>query len=528
MLKYKMILEAIDRVTGPAKRIRASMKGIGGAAKTMAADVRKVGSEVASVTRLDRGVMHLGRAFIATGRAAKRMAGKAGIGSWGDAAELAGRGVGSLIRKLGGLAVSTLKWGAASAAAAGGFAVFDMLKTAGQFEQFQAMLDRSMGSQKGKAAMGWIQQFAAETPYELGQVTDAFVRLNNLGIDPMDGSLRAAGDAASAMNLDLMDGVEALTDAMTNQFERLKAFGITASTAGQNVTLSWVQNGKAMTRTVKKDAAEMKAALTDIWDQKFGGSMIGQSKTMLGIIANIKDQWSRFLLLVAQAGIFDTVKNKLSQWLDKINEMAKDGRLQIWAQRISDRLKSAFEWATNFVETTNWDNAIRALTTIAKLAGDTMSFLAGAYEKLLAFKRWQAGNLARTYEGVENSWFSSASAKADARKKRQELEAIPGVSLTDSGKREASERSGHATRWKAQQTLPLTPIGQSPYLKKWSTLPAWASPRKTSANDVKVGGKAVVDVRVTGPATARVSSIDNGRSAVPLQVNLGKTMAGAA
>ena len=102
-----------------------------------------------------------------------------------------------------------------------------MVDVASQFEKFETVLISSTGSaEKAKEAMKWVTDFAVKTPYELDKVTEGFVALKNYGIDPTNGTLRTLGDTAAAMNKPLMQGVEALADAVTGENERLKEFGI--------------------------------------------------------------------------------------------------------------------------------------------------------------------------------------------------------------------------------------------------------------------------------------------------------------
>lgn len=229
MLKFSMLLQAVDRISGPAKRIQGAVKGMTRGVEEMG---RKAAAAAAPARRLDRVSHALAGGFAAAGRAAKRWAGKAGIGSWGDAAEKAGYGAGRLLKKMGGLAVGAAKWAGAATVGAGGFAIFDLFKTAAQFEQYQIMLENMEGSAgAAKKSFDWVKSFAQTTPYELADVMESFVRLKAYGIDPMDGSLRAMGDAAAGMSKPLMAAVEAVADAMQGENERLKEFGITAAVA---------------------------------------------------------------------------------------------------------------------------------------------------------------------------------------------------------------------------------------------------------------------------------------------------------
>lgn len=386
-LKFSMMLEAIDRVTAPAKRIQNSMKGIGRHAKEMARDVGRVGREAAEITRLDRASRVLVGAIGAAGRAAKYWAGKAGLGSWGDAAELAGFGIGRLARGIGAFAVDAARWAGAAGIGAVTFSLYDLFSTAGQFEAFQTQLNREFGSiAKGKAAMNWIQKFAADTPYELEQVTAAFLQLRSYGIDAMDGSLRSAGDAAAAMNKDVGSAVEALADVMQGEFERLKEFGISASQQGKKVRFSWTKDGKAMSLDVAKNSLAMKKAITGIWDSKFGGAMEAQSKTLFGIISNLKDAWSRFLVMIADAGIFDLVKGKLQQLLEWVGKISANGQLKAWAEFISKKLEEAVNWLTSFKQS-DWDaikSDLREVGEAAKRIADFVLLIAQNWDRVRA------------------------------------------------------------------------------------------------------------------------------------------------
>ncbi len=482
-LKFSMLLEAIDRVTGPSRRIQNSMRNIGRQARDMARDVGRVGREAAQVSRLDRLSRRLAGGFAAAGSAARRYAGKMGIGSWGDAAEKAGVGVGMLAKKLGGMALGAAKWAGAAAIGASGFALFDLFGTASKFEQFQIMLEGIEGSStKASRSMAWVQDFAATTPYELDQVMEAFVSLKAYGIDPLNGSLMALGDGASGMSKPIMQAVEALADATTGEFERLKEFGIRASKIGDQVAFTYSRNGKEVRRQVKMNAAEVEKAITGIMTERFGGMMNRQSQTFAGIISNLKDKWSGFLLLIARAGIFDMVKGKLDSWLGVIDRMAKDGRLAAWAEKISKFLEKAFQRAVEFVENTDWGDVATKFERLAIAAG----IVADAVIKISEY-------------GRTLGWLA-------------DLAGGP-VTMVPRLYQEASSRGAFAPR-PAQapaRSSPLTP---------------GAGPLRSGANPVQVGGKVSIELKAAPGTQARVKGMKADNPKVPLLVQLGRSMGG--
>lgn len=246
-----------------------------------------------------------------------------------------------------------------------------VIATSAEFESYQATLETLEGSsEKARASLDWITQFAKTTPYDVAQVTEAFVRMRAYGLEPANGSLRAIGDVASAMGKTLMQGVEAIADATTGEFERLKEFGVRASVAGDQVTFSWVENGKTITKTVRKSGDEISNFLVGNFG-RFQGAMDKQSKTWRGLVSNLGDTWTQFLLRIGRGGFFDTVKGKLDSFLSYVDRLDQDGTLDRWSKNLSN----AFTKAVNVVER-GVDRLLKVGGAIASVF-DSNSALAG-------------------------------------------------------------------------------------------------------------------------------------------------------
>lgn len=212
------------------------------------------------------------------------------------------------------------------------------------FEKLQTTLETIEGSSaKAKASMDWVTEFAVKTPYEVEEVANSFVKLKAYGLDPLDGSLESLGNAASAMGKPLNAAIEAMADATTGENERLKEFGITSKKAGDNITYTWQENGKKMTKTVRKDAKEISDALRGIFDSRFKGAMDKQSRTWNGMMSNMSDAWQGFQRKIADAGWFKHMSDRLRGVLARINELAKNGTLDRWAKNISDGMIATAE-----------------------------------------------------------------------------------------------------------------------------------------------------------------------------------------
>lgn len=261
--------------------------------------------------------------------------------------------------------------GATVAAGAAGAAMFPFVKTAAQFEQYQAILETVDGSQaKAAKSMQWISNFAVSTPYELDQVTEAYVRLRAYGMEPTNGLLRTLGDTSAAMGKDVMSAVEAIADAITGENERLKEFGIKASTKGNTITYTYTdKNGiQKQMQVMKNDRKAIEQGLRQIWDEKYAGAMERQSKTIGGLWSNLMDQWTRFQQMVMASGPFEKIKGRLSDLLDRINEMAANGQLQALADRVGAQMVRLIDGLT-IVAVKLWHFGQVALDVGTRIAG---------------------------------------------------------------------------------------------------------------------------------------------------------------
>lgn len=263
--------------------------------------------------------------------------------------------------------------GGVVAAGAGVFFKTQLLDTASQFEDLEAVLRSVEGSsEKARAAMTWTSDFAAKTPYELAEITESYKQLRAYGLDPTTGLLQDLGDTAAAMNKPIMQAVEAMADAITGENERLKEFGIRASKGGGQITYEFTNKaGEQQSVSVAEDdRAAIESTLRTIWNEKFAGAMDERSRTWSGMISNMGDQWTRFNNMMMAAGLFDWMKDKLRGLLDTVDKMAADGSLQAIAT----------EWGTNLVNIAKgaWEIGSAIASVSSTLAG-----FVGGWENLM-------------------------------------------------------------------------------------------------------------------------------------------------
>ncbi len=156
--------------------------------------------------------------------------------------------------------------------------------------------------------MAWIKQFAKETPFGLAQATEGFVKMKALGLEPTRASLMSFANTSSAMGKDLMQMIEAVADASTGEFERLKDFGIKAKKQGDDVSLTF----QGITTKIKNNAEEITKYLEAIGNNQFAGASTERTKTLDGAIGELSDTWDDLFRTVNQNAtgtlIADTVR----------------------------------------------------------------------------------------------------------------------------------------------------------------------------------------------------------------------------
>lgn len=274
-----------------------------------------------------------------------------------------------------------------AALGAGMFAgVKKIVDVSAEFERFETILETiEGGSEQAKKSMAWIQDFAVKTPYELQQVTDSFVKMKAYGIDPTNGSLASVGNAAAAMGKDVMQGVEALADAMTGENERLKEFGIKASKQGNKIVYSWSENGKSMVATANANSKEqIEATITGIWNRRYSGAMDKLSGTWEGMYSNMSDQVTKFIKGVGDAGIFDTLKDNLRGLLATFDNLEKNGALSKLAKQISDDLGAGVQQLSNWMRQVDWSKVYEGIKSTIVGIKDFISAVGGLKTILIA------------------------------------------------------------------------------------------------------------------------------------------------
>jgi hypothetical protein len=210
-----------------------------------------------------------------------------------------------------------------------------------EFEKYEAVLTNTFQSaEAGQTAMNMIKDFAAKTPFQLNQLTGAYVKLVNRGFVPTKKNMTSLGDLAASQGKSFDQLTEAILDAETAEFERLKEFGIKASKAGNKVTFAF----KGVKKNVDANAKSIRKAILGFGDMKgVTRSMAAISKTLGGRLSNLKDKWNNLLNSIGKngGGVFGSVIEALGKGIDFLQRNLQN--ITVWFGHVWGAITRMFD-----------------------------------------------------------------------------------------------------------------------------------------------------------------------------------------
>lgn len=210
-----------------------------------------------------------------------------------------------------------------------------------QFDvMFASLKTMTGGVDQASAAWERLVKFAATTPYTLEQSVNGFVKLKALGLDPGERAMTSYGNTAAAMGKDLMQMIEAVADASTGEFERLKEFGIKAKVEGDKVALTF----QGVTTKIGNNSRSITEYLIKIGEVQFGGAMSERMKTLDGDISNLQDSLAALYLSISQSGFGEAIAagvRKASEAIAEVTASIKSGGLTDYFERLVPYIHAA-------------------------------------------------------------------------------------------------------------------------------------------------------------------------------------------
>ena len=271
------------------------------------------------------------------------------------------------------------------AAAAGGVlsvsaAFSKLVETGRETGILNTQLQTATGSaENAKAAFAALQKLTTELPTDLAETTKAFVTLVNRGLNPSREAIISYANTAAANGKSLDQFIEAIADATTFEFERLKEFGIKSKQIGDDVQFTF----RGQTTTIKKSSEEIEKYLQRIGNVDFAGAATKQMATLDGQISNLGVAWDGLFRTINDQGAGGLISEGVvlaTEAIQTLTDLIGSGALQERIANIGLAFSDAFDLH---------DNAEAALKTY----GGSLDGMESATEETVkfiidAFKGW--------------------------------------------------------------------------------------------------------------------------------------------
>ncbi|MGV8136491.1 MAG: hypothetical protein AB2L20_14880 [Mangrovibacterium sp.] len=157
----------------------------------------------------------------------------------------------------------------------------------GEWQKYEAVLTNTLGSNKDAVeSLKMISEYGAKTNFQVNELTDSFVKLAGQGFKPTRDEMAKLGDLAASKAKGFNQLTEAIIDAETFEFERLKEFGISASKDGEKITFTF----KGIKTTIDASAESVRNYVLSLGElEGVKGSTEAISKTIVGLASNFQD-----------------------------------------------------------------------------------------------------------------------------------------------------------------------------------------------------------------------------------------------
>ncbi len=214
---------------------------------------------------------------------------------------------------------------AAFIAIAGSAVLRQWYETNKTFQSLRMTLNTVSNSSE-EAAKSWelINRVGVKIPSSIEELTRSFVKMKALGIEPTEETILSFSNTASAMGKSFEQFSEAVADAITGEFERLKEFGIKASSEGDKVSFTF----RGMTTTIEKDSASILKYLQRIGNVEFAGAAQNQMDTVAGAVSNLGVAFDNLFVSLEENETITYLINKAEMFVNSMAKTIKASQLE--------------------------------------------------------------------------------------------------------------------------------------------------------------------------------------------------------
>ena len=228
------------------------------------------------------------------------------------------------------------------------------------FERYQTVLTTFLGSQEAaNKELARLQKLANTLPQDLMDISEAFIILNRYGLDTTNKGLREFSNIATANGKSIEQLAEAIGDALTGEFERLKEFGIKVTKESGEVVARIGDDIVASAR----NTTELIGQIQNLGSTRFGGAAEANADTLNQALSNL-----RGAVFETQVAFGRGLKPELKEVADEMAAL----------------LRANEELAVNLGA--GLGDAIRTLASAARLIIDNLDLIRTALITLLSIK----------------------------------------------------------------------------------------------------------------------------------------------
>lgn len=222
------------------------------------------------------------------------------------------------------------------------FVVDHLLEATKTYEALNAQLVTVTRSQEGaNTAMAALVAYTQTTPTSLDAVTQAFIRLVNMGMDPSEKALTAYGNIAAATGHTLGEVINSASRAMEGQYRGLITYGIQIKKQGDELAVTF-QGQKTL---IDGNAASIQKYLLTLGETHFADAMAEKMKTLGGQISVLSDVWQQLWINLSKEGAGSLITEAVQMATQALRELNSE----VASGQIDAELKAMWgEWSWVF------------------------------------------------------------------------------------------------------------------------------------------------------------------------------------
>ncbi len=223
-------------------------------------------------------------------------------------------------------------------------------------ETYRTQLETATGdTQKAADIMKYAIDMANKTPFKSGSIMEAAAKFESMGMSAEEW-LGRAGDMAGATGKDITQAADAIIDAQSGEWERMKEFGI---------------NG-----------VNNMDELVQVMNSRFAGGMEKLSNTTKGMWSTVKEVAKNSIAnivgimddgTVRQGSALDILRQKISSVSDILIKWQNDGTLEAIADKAANILGNGLDFLGKSIDWVK-DNANWLIPVLSGLVGAFTAF----------------------------------------------------------------------------------------------------------------------------------------------------------